>query len=100
MLEANVALIPGDGIGPEVVAAAQAVLAAAGALHEVRFNFELVEAGARRYQRMGQAFDDAGFEVCQAADAILAGGQGLPDVRLPDGTEAGSAFVTYLRFNL
>jgi isocitrate/isopropylmalate dehydrogenase len=84
-----VAVIPGDGVGPELVAAALAVLAAAGT--EFGFALELTEvaAGAGAYQRDGTAMTTAALEVVRQARATLKGPVGLPEVRLPDGTEAG-----------
>jgi len=85
----RVVLIPGDGIGPEVTAAAVAVLEAAAATHGFRLAFERHEAGAGCYLRTGRAMSDETFAACRAADGVLKGPVGLPDVRLPDGTEAG-----------
>jgi isocitrate/isopropylmalate dehydrogenase len=84
-----VAVIPGDGIGPELVSAALAVLAAAGA--EFGFALELTEvaAGAGAYVRDGTAMSDAALEVVRQSRATLKGPVGLPEVRRPDGTEAG-----------
>jgi isocitrate/isopropylmalate dehydrogenase len=84
-----VAVIPGDGIGPELVDAALGVLAAAGA--EFGFALELTEvaAGAGAYQRDGTAMSDAALAVVRQSRATLKGPVGLPEVRRPDGTEAG-----------
>jgi isocitrate/isopropylmalate dehydrogenase len=84
-----VAVIPGDGIGPELVGAALAVLGAAGA--EFGFALELTEvaAGAGAYVRDGTAMSDAALAVVRQSRATLKGPVGLPDVRRPDGTEAG-----------
>ncbi|SMD19379.1 isocitrate/isopropylmalate dehydrogenase family protein [Kibdelosporangium aridum] len=82
----RVAFIRGDGIGPELVESALAVLDAA-----VDFPVELIEVqgGAGAYLEQGTAMSAAGLEVIRQADATLKGPVGLPDVRLPDGTEAG-----------
>jgi 3-isopropylmalate dehydrogenase len=82
----RIAVIAGDGIGPEVVAEAVKVL---GVLEspELAFELEVVEAGAGCYRRTGDELPGETLEVCQAADAILFGSAGLPDVRLPDVTE-------------
>lgn len=86
----TIALIRGDGIGPEVVEAAVLVLDAVAA----RFGFALhyldIDAGADTYRRTGSACSAQSLERMRTeADAILKGPVGLPDVRHPDGTEAG-----------
>jgi 3-isopropylmalate dehydrogenase len=84
----RVAVIDGDGIGPEIVAAAMAVLDAAG---DGRFVLErrAVSGGAQTYLEEGEALTREGLETIERADATLKGPVGLPDVRLPSGTEAG-----------
>jgi isocitrate/isopropylmalate dehydrogenase len=84
-----VAVIPGDGIGPELVAAALAVLDVAGAEFGFALDLTEVAAGAVAYQRDGTAMTAAALEVVRLARATLKGPVGLPEVRLPDGTEAG-----------
>lgn len=85
----RVGVIPGDGIGPTVVAAAQAVLTAAADAH---FTLEFVEidGGAATFRRTGRALtDDALKRIRDEFDATLKGPVGLPEVRFSDGTEAG-----------
>jgi 3-isopropylmalate dehydrogenase len=94
----KIAVVPGDGIGPEVCnAAVEAICAAAG-----RETFELVEypAGAAHFRKSGTALPEETFEGCKAADAILHGAAGIPGVVYPDGTEAGIEFGLQLRFRL
>jgi len=100
VIEIKVASVPGDGIGPEVVAAGQRVLSAVGNLYDVRFVFENIDAGAGLYRRDGTAYHESDFKLCQDADAVLVGALGLPDVCLPDGTEAGGQLNFRLRFGL
>ena len=94
----TIAVVHGDGIGPEVSKAALAVLTAAAAPDLLRF----VEypAGALHFQATGDSFPAASFEGCRNADAILHGAAGLPGVVHPDGTEAGLDFTLTLRFKL
>ncbi|MDW8369846.1 MAG: isocitrate/isopropylmalate family dehydrogenase [Geminicoccaceae bacterium] len=84
----DIALMPGDGIGPEVMEAALLVLETVqrrlGGFH---LAFTPLEAGAEAYRRSGVAMSEAVFARAAAADAILFGAMGLPDVRLPDGRE-------------
>ncbi len=85
----QIAVLRGDGIGPEVVAEGVKVLRAAGEASGLSFTFEEHEVGAALYQRVGDAFPPAVMEACRRADAVLKGPAGLPDVRTPDGREAG-----------
>ena len=74
----NVALLPGDGAGQEVVPEAVKVLRAAGADLE----FEEFEVGGSRVIRGEPAMPDDVFDAARAADAILFGAVGDP--RVPD----------------
>lgn len=80
----RIALLPGDGIGPEVVYAAVEVLEA---LREVSLEFTTLAVGAGEYLRGGDPLPAATFEAAKEFDAILLGAMGLPSVRWPDGTE-------------
>lgn len=84
----HLALLPGDGIGPEVVAEGVKVLqAVAGRLAGVRFTFAEHAVGAAEYLRAGDPLPPATLERIQESDAILLGAMGLPDVRWPSGVE-------------
>ena len=85
----RVVLIPGDGIGPEVTAAAVAALEAAARAGGFTLAFERHEAGAGEYRRTGRAMSEETFAACRAADGVLKGPVGLPEVRAADGTEPG-----------
>lgn len=85
----TIAVIPGDGIGPEVVAAAITVLSRVAELDGFRLRLEEYPAGAAAYQQQGDALPADSLAGLRRADAILKGPTGLPSVRLPDGTEAG-----------
>jgi 3-isopropylmalate dehydrogenase len=84
----QIAVIPGDGIGPEVIGEAERALRRA---QSVAGGFELTleqyEAGAGAYRRTGSALPEATIAAARQADAVLLGACGLPDVRYPDGTE-------------
>src|SRR5918994_1013570 len=86
--EFQIAVFPGDGIGLEVMEACLAVLEAlehkAGGY---RLLTETLPGGAALYRHTGTALADENFRKAEAADAILFGAMGLPDVRYPDGTE-------------
>jgi 3-isopropylmalate dehydrogenase len=95
----RIAVVHGDGIGPEVSKAALEVLEAAlGA--ERALEFLEYPAGATHFIETGDSFPEASFEGCRDADAILHGAAGIPGVVHPDGTEAGLDFTLSLRFRL
>jgi 3-isopropylmalate dehydrogenase len=96
----RVAVIAGDGIGPEVVDEALKVLRAVSVPGRLEFAFETVEAGAGCYRRTGEELPGETLEVCQAADAILFGAAGLPDVRFPDGTEIAPQLTLRIALDL
>ncbi len=83
----RIALVGGDGIGPEVVEAAVELLDAVTAHHGIALRYERYEAGAGLYRRTGESISPADMEALGRADAILLGACGLPEVRKPDGTE-------------
>jgi 3-isopropylmalate dehydrogenase len=86
--ELRIAVLPGDGIGVEVIAAATAVLRAAEAkVGGFSLDLEELPAGAGCYRDSGQDMPDETFEKVKRADAVLLGAIGLPDVRYADGTE-------------
>ena len=93
----RVAVIGGDGIGPEVTSAALAVVAAAG-VELATTNYDL---GAARYLRDGFVLDDATLEELRGFDAILLGaiGPAIGDTRIPGGVlERG--LLLKMRFGL
>jgi 3-isopropylmalate dehydrogenase len=83
----SIAVLPGDGIGVEVVDAALAVLR--GLEERIGRRFACVKhaAGAQHYLDSGDALPASTLAACRAADAILFGAMGLPNVRQKDGTE-------------
>ena len=83
----NIVVLPGDGIGVEVIDASLAVLDALIARHGFRLRYDRREGGAHHYRDTGNAFPDASMAACEKADAILFGAMGWPDIRYPDGTE-------------
>jgi len=88
MVEFHIAVLPGDGIGPEVIVPSLDVLAAASmAVGGFKLHFTTLEAGALVYRDRGVAIAEETVEAAEAADAILLGAMGLPEVRYPDGRE-------------
>jgi 3-isopropylmalate dehydrogenase len=87
MKTCNIAVLPGDGIGIEVMDAALAVLEATGQRIGTQFVTTRYPAGAQHYVDTGDALPAATLDACRQADAILFGAMGLPHVRSADGTE-------------
>ena len=84
----RITVIPGDGIGPEVMAEALKVLRAIEThFPGLRFECKEYRAGARCYKEMGTDLPDETLEACKTADAILFGATGDPSIRFPNGTE-------------
>jgi 3-isopropylmalate dehydrogenase len=84
----QIAVLPGDGIGIEVMAQAMRVLSAVLAgTSSCKLDLRQLPAGAGEYLRHGNPLPAQTLAECQRADAILLGAMGLPDVRLPDGRE-------------
>ena len=94
----EIAVVHGDGIGPEVCQAAIDVLKASSVSNAL--SFVEYQAGAQHYLKTGTAFPDETYEGCKKADAVLHGAAGLPGVTYPDGTETGIEFGLQLRFRL
>src|SRR5262245_39341660 len=84
----EIVLLPGDGIGSEVMTEALRILhAVEPQMPSIRLDLREFAAGAGEYQRCGQSLPPAALDACRSANAILFGAMGLPNVRLPDGRE-------------
>ena len=89
----NIAVIGGDGIGPEVVAEALSVVRAAG----VDLDTVAYDLGGDRYLRTGEVLPDSVLDELRNVDAILLGAVGTPAVT-PGILERG--LLLRLRFEL
>ena len=85
--EFNIVVLPGDGIGIEVIDAALAVLEPLQARHGFKLRHDRRPGGAHCYKDTGEAFPASSMEASRKADAILFGAMGWPDIRYADGTE-------------
>ena len=85
----RIAVLKGDGIGPDVVQEALTVLGVISQVSDggIRFEFTEYESGADCFLARGTPLPDETLDACRAADAVLVGAMGRPDVRWPDGTE-------------
>ena len=67
----RVCLLPGDGIGPEITAAAVDVLTAAGAAEGVTFDFETALIGGAAIDAAGSPFPPETLAACKRSEAVL-----------------------------
>ena len=74
----NIAVIPGDGIGPEVVDESIKVLSKIGEKYNHNFEFEFLQAGGCAIDNLGTPLPDKTLEVCKKSDAVLLGAVGGP----------------------
>jgi 3-isopropylmalate dehydrogenase len=81
MKEYKIAVIPGDGTGPEVVAEGIKVLSAAAKKYNVKFEFVYFDFGGERYLRTGETLPDSAIEELKKFNAIYLGAIGHPDVK-------------------
>ncbi|MFF3155265.1 tartrate dehydrogenase [Streptomyces sp. NPDC057910] len=80
MTNHHIALIPGDGIGAEVLPPARQVLDAVGARHGFGFTYTSYDWSCERYVREGAMMPDDGLDQLRDKDAILLGAVGYPGV--------------------
>ena len=74
----KIAVLPGDGIGPEVMAEGLKVLGAVATRFDVEFSFEEKPVGGAGIDELGKALPDETLAACERADAILFGSVGGP----------------------
>ncbi|NOZ68714.1 MAG: 3-isopropylmalate dehydrogenase [Deferribacteres bacterium] len=93
----NIAVIPGDGTGPEVVAEGIKVLNAVSARAGFKLDFHHFDFGGERYLRTGETLPETAIEELKKYDSIYLGAIGHPDVK-PGILEKG--ILLTLRFKL
>ncbi|TNH06761.1 3-isopropylmalate dehydrogenase [Testudinibacter sp. TR-2022] len=74
----NVAVLPGDGIGPEIMAQAIKVLEKVQQKFQFKLNYNHFDIGGAGIDNHGKALPDVTLQGCEAADAILFGSVGGP----------------------
>jgi len=77
-MQANIVSLPGDGIGPEVMAEAIRVLETVASKHGHEFTFTERLMGGCSIDRYGSSLTDETLADCQASDAVLLGAVGGP----------------------
>ena len=96
-MQSNIAVIPGDGTGPEVASEGIKVLRAAASASNLKLSFVTYDFGGDRYLRTGELLPDSALEEIRGLDAIYLGAIGHPDVE-PGVLEKG--ILLRLRFDL
>ena len=77
-MKKNIAVLPGDGIGPEIIAQAVAVLDAVAERYGHQFTYEYAQIGACAIDSCGDPYPQKTHETCMNCDAILFGSIGDP----------------------
>lgn len=77
-MELKIALLPGDGIGPEIVGEAVKVLNSVAAKYKHTFNYQKALVGACAIDATGDPYPAETHAVCQGADVVLFGAIGDP----------------------
>jgi tartrate dehydrogenase/decarboxylase/D-malate dehydrogenase len=80
MSEIKVAVIPGDGIGKEVMPEGMRVLESAGAKHGIDFNWQEFDWSCETYLKTGRMMPEDGIDTLSRFDAIYLGAAGFPTV--------------------
>ncbi len=94
----KIAVLPGDGIGPEVMKEALKVLEVAGRKLKVEFNFTHADVGGAAIDNHGKALPESTVELCKNSDAILFGSVGGPKwEKLPPAEQPERAALLPLR---
>lgn len=99
----NIAVLAGDGIGPEVMAEALKVLAVIEKKYELQFTYTRADIGGIAIDNQGHAFPESTKDICKKADAVLFGSVGGPKwEKLPPDQQPERAALLPIRklFNL
>ena len=75
-MEYNITLIPGDGIGPEIVDEARKVLAKVGKVYGHNFNYTKILMGGCSIDEYGVPLTDEAVQIAKSSDAVLLGAVG------------------------
>ena len=77
-MEFNIALIPGDGIGPEIVSGAVTVLDAVAGKYGHKFNYKEIYMGGAAIDKYGVCLPEETVEIAKSSDSVLLGAVGGP----------------------
>ena len=96
-MDFTIAVLPGDGIGPEVICEAVRVLDAVGARFGHSFEVCSGSIGGHAIDACGTSLPDETLQLCHGADAVLFGASGGPKWDVPDASERPEAGILKLR---
>lgn len=96
-VKGKIAVGPGDGIGPEVVAEGVKILEAVAKKYGHQFSLTYVDIGGVAIDKYGKSFPDETLRVCRENDALLFGAAGGPKWDYPGAKEYANAGVLELR---
>ena len=99
-MKATFVLLPGDGIGPEVTAAAHQALVATGQTFGHDFEFEVRPMGGNAIDDYGDPLPQATLDACRNADAVILGAVGGPKWDDPNAKTRPEAGLLHLRKEL
>ena len=77
-MDFKIAVIPGDGIGPEIMTETLKVLDKVGEKYGHNFNYTTVLAGGAAIDATGACLPQETLDVCKASDAVMLGAVGGP----------------------
>lgn len=80
-MDKRIAVLAGDGIGPEVIKQALKVLDAIAHRYNHHFTYDMALVGAAAIDENGDPLPEETIEVCRLADAVLFGAIGDPEIR-------------------
>ncbi len=103
MVQKKIAVLPGDGIGPEVMAEAIKVLDTIAKKYDISFAYTEADVGGAGIDRQGKALPQSTIDVCKNSDAVLFGSVGGPKwEKLPpdEQPERGALLPLRKLFNL
>ena len=101
MTSYTLALLPGDGIGRDVMVEAEKVLNIIEELTPLSFERNKIPCGGQHYLDTGEEWPDGSFEFCRdEADAILLGAVGWPGAITESGDLAGGSVILGIRSGL
>ncbi|WDV47241.1 3-isopropylmalate dehydrogenase [Clostridiaceae bacterium M8S5] len=96
----NIALLPGDGIGPEITTEAVKVLNKIGKIYNHNFNFSEALIGGIAYDKKQSSLPIETLELCKNSDAVLLGAVGGPKWDDVDGDKRPEAGLLKIRKEL
>lgn len=97
----KIAVLLGDGTGPEVMGEVKKIMETASEVFSLDFEMIEMPCGAEYYQKTGREWPENAFQICkEEADAILLGAMSSPKKRPLEGANVASSVLFGLRFGL